>query len=169
MNNEKFKPKIAWENYIDPFSDEDLDKLNYAEKPIQEEDEQIEALLNSGLLKDLEDVYEEPTMLRQPVRTVVTNMGAIPIYQHAIPSKVFKFYVGHANFNISEPIAKIIDLTPGVEGLDIFSRYRFRIAVGQVFHSKKVRKMIEDNVYTFLDLFNPEKAIRDAQEANGKN
>jgi len=62
----------------------------------------------------------------------------------------FKFWLAHTNFTITAPIMDIISNIDGVEGLDIISRYRFRVAVGQLFSDIQVRENIHDELIHYL-------------------
>ena len=73
-------------------------------------------------------------------------MGLIPYNEYTASSKIFNFWIGHTNFNLSKKIANIIEKTDGVETLDVFTRYRFRIGIGKVFEDRDVMKNIENNV-----------------------
>ena len=53
-------------------------------------------------------------------------------------------------FNVSKNIANMIQQCEGVESLDIFTRYRFRISVGKVFKDSEVMNNINHNVYEIL-------------------
>lgn len=68
---------------------------------------------------------------------LVGPMGVIPLTENATPSKVYNFWLGHTNFNITSSIENVIENTPGVETLDVFTRYRFRIAIGKAFCDEK--------------------------------
>jgi len=84
-------------------------------------------------------------------KAVATPMGIIPINESTTSGKVFNFWVGHTNFNISKPIAEVIENAEGVETLDIFTRYRFRISVGKAFDDSTVMRNINTKVYTELN------------------
>jgi hypothetical protein len=46
--------------------------------------------------------------------------------------------------------ADIIETTSGVETLDIFTRYRFRIGVGKAFSDSEVMRDINNKIYKEL-------------------
>jgi hypothetical protein len=61
-----------------------------------------------------------------------------------IPCKPFSnIWIGETNFNIGEMGASIINDIQGVDMFDVFSRYKFRIAVGGCFKFEDVKKSIE--------------------------
>jgi hypothetical protein len=78
-------------------------------------------------------------------------MGLIPYTENTASSKIFNFWVGHTNFNLSKKVVDIIEDADGVEVLDVFTRYRFRIAIGKVFDDARVMTNINDKVYKHLD------------------
>ena len=135
---------IKWERWIDPYGD-NIDVLN----PIDEEQD-IENYNNckyedDGDKKEEED-FQQGFITKKPYKLAVTQVGVIPFYEHSLPSRIFKFWVGHTNFNISPKVAKVIEDTEGVEVLDIFTRYRMRIAIGKSFNSREVRQKIQKNI-----------------------
>lgn len=132
---------------MDPFGDDDENILNQSEPEFYDEED--------NLIKDEEtDTSLDPKKFVKTksasVKVMATPMGIIPINENTASSKIFNFWVGHTNFNITNKIAQIIEETDGVETLDIFTRYRFRIAIGKVFTDSNVMKNINDNVYEYL-------------------
>lgn len=130
--------KIIWEKWNDPFG-ENLDETkwnNYDDENLDEDNE----LLEQQLFK----------LNSKPVKVIASPLGLIPYNEHTASSKIFNFWVGHTNFNISKPIIQIIEQCEGVELLDIFTRYRFRIGVGKCFTDNEVMKLITDNVIDYF-------------------
>jgi hypothetical protein len=78
-------------------------------------------------------------------------MGIIPINENTASGKIFNFWLGHTNFDITKKIFDIIEKTEGVETLDIFTRYRFRISVGKAFTDSVVMKDIQESAYEQLE------------------
>jgi len=129
--------KIVWEKWVDPFG-ADIDETKWND--YNEED-------------DDEDVFtdnEIKSKLAKPVRVISTPMGLIPYNEYTSSSKIFNFWVGHTNFNISTHITNIIEQCAGVEILDIFTRYRFRIGIGKCFTDSDTMNVINNNVYEYL-------------------
>jgi hypothetical protein len=117
-------PLITWEKWVDPMgfdSDEDY--------------------LNDNLDED------NPIIKTKPIKMIVTPMGMVPFNENTASSSIFNFWVGHCNFDISCNVSNIIEQIPGVETLDIFTRYRFRIAVGKAFDDGEVMRNINHNIY----------------------
>jgi hypothetical protein len=140
MNNKKHS--IIWEKWRDPF-------LGYDENDIDIEAESIPPFINDLDEETDEDGEETPTHLTktsQPVRVIATPMGLIPYNEYTASGKIFNFWIGHTNFNITKNIARIIETTNGIETLDIFTRYRFRIAIGKAFEDRKIMKAIDDRI-----------------------
>jgi len=142
-------PRIFWEYWIDPYGD-NLDSLN----PISE-DEDLDNYDSCKYEKigdeNEQNINEQGFITKKPYKLAITQVGVIPFYEHSLPSKIFKFWVGHTNFNISPKVAIAIENTDGVEVLNIFTRYRFRIAIAKSFDSKSVRKNIQENVIKVLN------------------
>jgi hypothetical protein len=124
---------IIWEKWRDPF-------LGYDENEID--------IDNNFLDDDLEDEQNEKIVRpnNDSVRVIATPMGLIPYNEYTASSKIFNFWIGHTNFNISKNIAYLIENTDGVETLDIFSRYRFRIGIGKAFEDREVMRSIDERI-----------------------
>lgn len=134
MNNYK----IIWEKWNDPFGN-DSDELKWN---------------NYDELENLnhQEIFDEnATKFTKPIKVISSPLGLIPYNEHTAPSKIFNFWVGHTNFNISKSIINIIEACDGVELLDVFTRYRFRIGVGKCFTDSAVMNSITVNTVQFLD------------------
>lgn len=135
------EPLIVWEKWIDPFG-QALDEAKWTDY-----ENEIDTL------EDVEFVDDETgdmDLIQKPIRAITTPMGIIPYNELTAPAKLFNFWVGHTNFNITPNISKIIEKCEGVEILDIFTRYRFRIGVGKCFTDNETMKTINDETYAFL-------------------
>jgi hypothetical protein len=75
----------------------------------------------------------------------------VPYDEYNSASKIFNFWIGHTNFNISKPVSQIIENIEGVETLDIFTRYRFRIGIAKLFKPSEVMSSITNSIYGYLD------------------
>jgi len=126
------KKVVRWEKWADPFAQEVPKK-----EPDDVEDD-----------RDYKDSYEKAereqkaTLNRYTGPVLVGPMGVIPITENNSPSKIYNFWMLHTNFNISSPVLKKLKELPGVETLDVFTRYRARIGIGKVFNDTKVRNRI---------------------------
>lgn len=125
------KRVVKWVKWVDPFTEED------------EEDKELQSKEEELLYKDsYQKAEKEQRRVRYTAPILVGPMGVIPITENNTPSKVYNFWMLHTNFNISEPVVKILKECSGVETLDVFTRYRARIGIGQVFNDEKTRKRI---------------------------
>tara|TARA_R100000005_G_C4977063_1_gene188108 strand:+ start:830 stop:1237 length:408 start_codon:yes stop_codon:yes gene_type:complete len=130
----KINNKIVWEKWVDPYfqdSESEAQWSNYQEPEDDEESEEI-----------------QPT---EKMFVISSPMGIIPYNEYSAPSKIFNFWVGHANFDITEKIAKIIEQSRGVEILDVFTRYRFRIAIGKGFQDRDVMNVINNSIGLYFN------------------
>ncbi len=76
----------------------------------------------------------------------MTAVGVVPVYDGAGPSSVFNMWIGHTNFTITPSVVNAIANEPGVEGVDVISRYRFRLVVGKVFLENVVKRGVEQSL-----------------------
>lgn len=145
MTNNKKENLIIWQKWSDPFGEDDMYDLSANEMNDFIEDEEAS--------KELDSVEQQEPILksRKNIRVMATPMGIIPVTDNTASGKIFNFWIGHTNFNVTKKITSIIEETDGVETLDIFTRYRFRIAVGKAFDDSSVMRTINDNVYSYLE------------------
>ena len=130
--------KIIWEKWIDPFGD-NLDEIKWNNYDDEQSDEATE-LLNHQTIQN-----------HKPVKVIASPLGLIPYNEYTASSKIFNFWIGHTNFNISQNISTIIEKSDGVELLDVFTRYRFRIGIGKCFNDSEVMATIVNHIDQYLD------------------
>lgn len=135
--NPQNDPTIAWVKWHNPFSGRNLDDVTLDEK----EDD-----------VPYKDSYDTANHSEPGVNgpAIMTPMGIVPITEYTDIEKIFKFWNGHTNFDIDENVFAIIEETPGVESFDVFTRYRFRIGIGQLFKDRDVMNAINNNVKHYL-------------------
>lgn len=131
-------PLIKWEKWVDPFG-RDLDEAKWVDY-----DNDID---------DISDHDDNKPMVHtnNPIKVIASPVGLIPYNEHTASSKIFNFWLGHTNFNISEKIKILIEECDGVEILDIFTRYRFRIAIGKCFNDSEIMSFINEKIYALLE------------------
>lgn len=132
------KPLIIWQKWEDPLIPMDLTDLIEEEDEEEEDDDQ----------PDLDKLVQKVQTLKQ--QFIVTPMGVLPYNENTACSKIFNFWVGHTNFTINKEIMQILESCDGVEALDIFTRYRFRIAVGKAFKDSTVMRQINNRTYDYI-------------------
>lgn len=133
---------VIWEKWRDPFGMDDV------EDDIENIDDDADP---DSMYNGLEEDKSKPNFHQaEHIRVMATPMGIIPITENTASSKIFNFWTGHTNFNITSKIASIIAETEGVESLDVFTRYRFRISVGKAFEDSSVMRNINNHIYTYL-------------------
>lgn len=68
----------------------------------------------------------------------------------------FNLWVAHSNFEITTDDIENLENVPGIESLDIFSRYRIRVGVGKLFNEEKIKANVafvlncSSNILEFL-------------------
>lgn len=132
-------PQIIWEKWVDPFGD-DIEETKW--NNYDEDDEAVDDMSTQ------QELFKHKT---KPIRVISSPMGLIPYNEYTSSSKIFNFWVGHTNFNLSSEIVSIIEDCDGVEILDIFTRYRFRLGVGKCFIDSEVMQKIQDVVSEVLN------------------
>lgn len=142
------KNLIIWQKWFDPFGEDDAEPRSSSDFSSNDEQDDNE----TDNLDASDHIYS-----KKPLRAIATPMGLIPYTENTASSKIFNFWVGHSNFDLSTGLVNIIEDTEGTETLDIFSRYRFRIAIGKAFDDAKVMKNINDRVYYQIGLSNANK------------
>jgi len=131
----KNEPLIVWEKWRDPFgSDEDKSDI----------------LSNDDPWNSYNNESDDTKPDIKKARVIVTPMGLVPFMDSTDASKIFKFWLGHTNFNISSNIVSVLENIEGIETLDIFTRYRFRIAIGKSFNDRDVMNNINTTIYTYI-------------------
>lgn len=132
---------IIWEKWKDPLGYDDQDTSSDT---------------NYDDINDEHDPLLDQSKLDHPNKKIrchmiTTPFGIIPFNENTASSEIFNFWTGHSNFAITVGVANIIDNTEGVETLNIFTKYRFRIAVAKAFNDSDVMREINKNVYEFLE------------------
>ena len=87
----KFSAQIIWEKWVDPFG-ENMDEAQWNNYDNEDEDT---------------DGYPEMQSMKgsgKPIRVIASPMGLIPYNEYTSSAKIFNFWVGHTNFNLSTDI-----------------------------------------------------------------
>jgi hypothetical protein len=121
------QPTIIWEKWNDPYgSEDDIEWPDFDE-------------YNNDT--DLIDIQKP-----EKVNVMITNMGIIPYNEYTDCTKIFNFWIGHTNFSITHYVANLLNSITGVETLDIFTRYRFRISFGKAFNQRDIINSINTRI-----------------------
>lgn len=150
MNSENHT--IIWEKWYDPYG---LDDQIFPESDLDSEYDYSDAELDGIESEQIAEAMEEIEDIRDKkykgeIKVITTPMGIIPLNDNTASNKIFNFWTGHSNFDITANILRIIEDTDGVETLDVFTRYRFRIAVGKAFDDSVVMRNINKKIYREL-------------------
>jgi hypothetical protein len=137
----------VWQKWSDPLGEDDIEDIKIFEPEFyDDENDDYEKNIPNNKNNTKHNFYERPT------KVIVTPMGIIPYTENTSSNKIFNFWIGHTNFNITTHVASIIELTDGVETLDVFTRYRFRIGIGKLFDAPTVMNSISKEVLSFLEI-----------------
>jgi hypothetical protein len=139
---------IIWEKWRDPFgeNDDDINLDNNIENFIDDNSE-----YNPYDENDSQELLDKNKILAKQIRVIATPMGVIPVNDNTASGKIFNFWIGHTNFSITKGVFNVIEQNDGVETLDIFTRYRFRIGIGKAFNSTEVKQNIQESVYDYIE------------------
>lgn len=140
----KVQPDIKFEKWKDPYG-ENIKDVEMPGFSLPRKNGYNDGYDENPVL-DTDDAHLPPA----PLRFISTSMGPIPVTEYTQPSKVFNFWVGHTNFTITEEIFDILDEVEGVEILDVFTRYRFRVGVGKMYVDGNVLRDIKKKVSKYL-------------------
>lgn len=133
--------KIIWEKWADPFG-ENIDETKWNHYDDEDLDEESE----------LFDEHLDHAKFHKPVKVIASPLGLIPYNEYTASSKIFNFWVGHTNFNITKDISNILEKCPGIELLDVFTRYRFRIGIGKCFNDSEVMSEISNQIENYFNV-----------------
>lgn len=147
---------IVWQKWADPLGEDDLegtqDETANSTEAITSEsytaefyDEDGEVVPNGDTTKE-----EDLQFFHRPTRIIVTPMGIIPYTDNTASNKIFNFWVGHTNFDVTPSVVSIIDSYDGIETLDVFTRYRFRIGIGKLFNAADTMYSLSETIYEHL-------------------
>jgi hypothetical protein len=125
---------IYWEPWVDAYDNEEV---NAAKKFLEENMSELSEI-EEELLDAAEEDMENLSMYSQPIQTIITPFGVLPLTETSLASNHFKFWVGHSNFKLMEDYYPIIESCKGVESVDILTPYRFRIAIAKLFQDRDV-------------------------------
>lgn len=132
----KNSPLVIWEKWKDPFGFDENEVDQDKDISYDENDEE----------------YISETIKTKKLRChlISTPFGMIPVNENTASTEIFNFWSGHTNFPITQVISNIIEDTDGVETLNVFTKYRFRIAIGKAFNDSLVMRKINNNIYQYL-------------------
>ena len=149
------KYKIVWQKWIDPFGQDQEESISL---DYENENPDLSSAY-SRIDKNEEAIDDEDEFLikKRSIKVIASPMGLIPYNEHTASGKIFNFWLGHTNFDITINVSKIIENTDGVEALDIFTRYRFRVAIGKCFGASETMVRIQENICRYLDEQEPDE------------
>ena len=129
---------IVWEKWVDPLNT-NIDEVEYPGYIEPNEDKNYEFLstdpdFESKMSPEQEEEYAENDkhIIYNPTRIVSTPHGFVSLTEHSFASKHFDFWTMHYNRDITEQILNAVEKCPGVETVNVISRYRIRIGFNRI-------------------------------------
>jgi hypothetical protein len=145
MNNYK-ENLIIWQKWQDPFGEQEDELEDKIDNFFNDNDDDIEDDSSEN-----NPMFTKNKISNKQIKVIATPMGIIPMNDNTSSGKIFNFWLGHTNFNLTKGVCNTIESIDGVETLDIFTRYRFRIAVGKAFTDSTVMQNIQESVYEYIE------------------
>ena len=127
------KNTIQWSKWRCPFGD----NFQEEEWPGAINPSQIIDEYGEELEYDDDDPIDDIPVGRH-LKLMQTPIGILPMTEHSNPAKIFNFWQADTNFPVTRYIVSIINKIPGIEILNVFTRYRFRIGIGKLFKDRDV-------------------------------
>ncbi len=137
------KHYIEWERWVDPYGD----NWKQEEWPGAFSPDGSDTEFDEENIDDDDPGFE----LGRHLRIMTTPLGLIPLTEQSRPSTVFNFWKGTTNFRITNQMVALLNDTDGVEILNVFTRYRFRIGIGKLFQDRKVMDSISEKIDAYLE------------------
>lgn len=136
---------VYWEKWVDAYSqDEDFSEI------VQDLAGEEEPDLSFEEQQQLEQQIEQQFKSYRNIQTIFTPYGVLPLTEQSLASSYFKFWVGHTNFRITKSFVDIVSYVDGVESVDVFSPYRFRIGIATLFKDRVVMSEIRENMVGYM-------------------
>lgn len=90
---------------------------------------------------DTAEQFQELNGYQGPI--IMTDFGAIPLNETTLPSTNFNFWRGDTNFPLNIAHKMVIDTMLGIETVNFYTPYRFRVAIAPLFDEKSTLKNLE--------------------------
>jgi hypothetical protein len=129
------KNEIAWAKWTDILSQTKEAEYTPEKDVVKFDNDPNDIFTNDNASEDESD--------ENPIPVILTPIGILNLKMLNHPEKSFNFWMAETNFDITGEVVGIINDIPGVEILDVFTRYRFRICIGNRFKFQDVRQSIE--------------------------
>ena len=140
--------QVVWEKWIDPMNTniDEVEYPGYDLPSLTEEEPQTNFLLpEEDESQQGFDISPHPEDLHitNPMQIINTAYGFMPLTEHSFASKHFDFWTVHCNFPITQDVADAMEDVPGVETLNIMTRYRARIGFNRILFQAKAFELNE--------------------------
>jgi len=130
---------VYWEKWIDAYTPEETEVVLLDEESLEED---------QGISFE-EELGVEFKKFKN-IQTIFTPFGVLPLTEQSLASSYFKFWVGHTNFKITPKFHRIMSNVEGVESIDVFTPYRFRIGIAKLFKDRTVMSQVRKNMVDYI-------------------
>lgn len=130
--------KIIWEAWQDPLNS-NADEFN--------KDKNVIFNQSPNALQDY-DEETEPIFGISPQKIIGTPHGLLSLTENTLASKRFEFWLVHTNFDITKDFVQKLEQIPGIESIEVFTRYRLRVGlpISGLFNLSKTKYKVEQLV-----------------------
>lgn len=129
------KKKVVWEKWVDPLNSNlsDVEWPGFDDGGYEDEEESEVHTLNTG-------------------KVLHTPFGMLSVYSNTMASNCFDFWWMHTNFDITNDIKNTVKVVPGVETLEVYTRYRMRVGFSKsgLFDNRKVMNDIKKSILEYF-------------------
>lgn len=91
------------------------------------------------------DEFERPPNNIKVLPVAITPVGPVPISNESVSSS-FNLWILHSNFKITKQDVRDICAVDGIEAVTVFSRYRLRILIAELFSTDEVMNNVEEKL-----------------------
>jgi len=130
---------VYWEKWIDAYTPEETEVVLLDEESLEED---------QGISFE-EELGVEFKKFKN-IQTIFTPFAGLPLTEQSPASSYFKFWVGHTNFKITPKFHRIMSNVEGVESIDVFTPYRFRIGIAKLFKDRTVMSQVRKNMVDYI-------------------
>lgn len=121
------EPTIVWTRWEDIY-----------EKIVADSKKMAESSKDQWTDSEGNDELEPEELYSQPLATIMTPFGVLPIGKAILASTNLKFWIGHTNFKITRNFVKDLAEINGIEDISLLTPHRFRICIGHLFRDRQV-------------------------------
>ena len=99
-----------------------------------------------NIVDSIDDPIEDELIFNSQPVYMPTKMGLVPTSFYELDFNNISFWIGYTNFTVTELVAQTIEQTDGIESLEVYGKYRFRIGIAPLFNDNDTLKSIQNRL-----------------------